>query len=184
LKHLNFLHIGHAAPALNHIDPQTFEAADEAFALLGDDLVGVVGDAGAIEGHAPHLNSKGAEVFGILEFSDLAGGGEEGFGGDAAAIDAGAAHDAPFNDGSLESAGDGMEGCPMAADACSNNYQIIVKCLRHAWDLKNQLHHSQPQGDMPATVGGKIDRLRPRLEPHPSPLLAKERERFSVGCNV
>jgi hypothetical protein len=107
---------------LEDLYAEAFEAADEAVALFGDDAISVVGDGLAIVADvAAEVDAESFEVGFVFELADFAGGGEEGFGGDTAAIDAGTSHFCGFYHGGFESASNSVEGSSVATDACSDN---------------------------------------------------------------
>ena len=90
----------------------------------------MVGDALALEAHVAHLDAEHLEVVGVLHVANAAGGGEERFGGDAAAVHAGAANVATLDDGSLHAALHSVERGAVAADAGADDDKIVVVVVR------------------------------------------------------
>jgi hypothetical protein len=74
-----------------------------------------------------------AQLRGVLQFPQASGGGQESFGGDAAAVDTGAAHFRTFDDGGFEAGFDGMQRRAMAADASTDDDQVKIKAHGETW---------------------------------------------------
>jgi hypothetical protein len=68
------------------------------------EVLGVVGDRLALEADRSQLDPERGEVRRVLHLAHAARGREQGLGGDAAAVDAGAANVMAFDDGDLEAA--------------------------------------------------------------------------------
>ena len=64
----------------------------------------MVGDGLALEVDRPQLDAERREVRRVLHLAHAARGGEQGLGGDAAAVDAGASDVVALDDGNLEAA--------------------------------------------------------------------------------
>ena len=68
------------------------------------EVLRVVGDGLALEVDRPQLDAERREVRRVLHLAHAARGGEQGLGGDAAAVDAGASDVVALDDGNLEAA--------------------------------------------------------------------------------
>ena len=115
------------------------------------EVLGVSGDALALELDVVDLDAEHLEVVGVAHVADAAGGGEERLGGDAAAVHACAADDAALDDGSLEAALHRVERGAVAADARADDDEVVVVIVRG--DLHGHRAVVRLGGDARATVG-------------------------------
>ena len=90
--------------ALEDVDADRLERPLQVALDRAREVLRVVGDGLALEVDRPQLDAERREVRRVLHLAHAARGGEQGLGGDAAAVDAGASDVVALDDGNLEAA--------------------------------------------------------------------------------